>query len=145
MALSFRDVERLQRLYRDNQIELRDGKIIITEPSDIVSSEIGVRFIMLLSNWVYNSNAGRVLGASAGFCLPNGDLLSPDVSFVSRERLKRSPRTFTSVVPELIVEIKSSKSYIAPDILSSPANLLKASSQAKEERHERRGIQQILD
>jgi Uma2 family endonuclease len=44
--------------------------------------------------------------------LPNGDLLSPDVSFVSRERLKRNPRTYLSVVPELIVEIKSSSDRV---------------------------------
>jgi len=112
MAISFQDVERLQGLYPDNQIELREGKIIIMSPSDIVSDEIGIRFSTMLSNWVYSRNAGRVLGASAGFRLPNGDLLSPDVSFVSREHLKRSPRTFTSVVPELIVEIKSSKDRI---------------------------------
>lgn len=112
MDISFQDVERLQGLYPNNQIELRAGKIIITTPSDIVSDEIGVRFSTLLSNWVYSRNSGRVLGASAGFCLPNGDLLSPDISFVSRERLKRSPRTFSSVVPELIVEIKSSKDRI---------------------------------
>ena len=42
----------------------------------------------------------------------NGDLLSPDVSFVSRTRLKRVPRTYISVVPELIVEIKSSSDRI---------------------------------
>jgi Uma2 family endonuclease len=48
------------------------------------------------------------LDSSTGFRLPNGDLLSPDVSFVSRERLKQTPRTYLSVVPELIVEIKSS-------------------------------------
>src|SRR5205807_4138061 len=54
-------------------------------------------------------NIGRVLDASTGFRLPNGDLLSPDVSFVSRERLKHNPRTYLSVVPELIVEIKSSR------------------------------------
>ena len=112
MAISFQDVEKLQELYPDNQIELREGKIIIMSPSDIVSSEIGARFSTLLSNWVYSRNAGRVLGASAGFLLPNGDLLSPDVSFVSRERLKRSPRTFSSAVPELVVEIKSSKDRI---------------------------------
>ena len=51
MAISFQDVERLQGLYPDNQIELREGKIIIMSPSDIVSDEIGARFITLLSIW----------------------------------------------------------------------------------------------
>src|SRR5712692_10385135 len=109
MSISFHDVERLQALYPDRQIELREGKLIIMSPSDSVSGEVGARFSMLLSTWVYTNNLGRILDSSTGFRLPNGDLLSPDVSFVSRERLKHNPRTYLSVVPELIVEIKSSR------------------------------------
>src|SRR2546430_17590545 len=109
MSISFHDVERLQALYPDRQIELREGKLIIMSPSDSVSGEVGARFSMLLSTWVYTYNLGRIMDSSTGFRLPNGDLLSPDVSFVSRERLKHNPRTYLSVVPELIVEIKSSR------------------------------------
>jgi Uma2 family endonuclease len=111
MSISFNDVEKLQALYPDHQIELREGKIIIMSPSDGTSAdaEIGMIFGSLLSAWVYNQNSGRVLDSSSGFCMPNGDLLSPDISFVSRERLKQNPRTYLSVVPELIVEIKSSR------------------------------------
>src|SRR5437660_12418450 len=109
MSISFHDVERLQALYPDRQIELREGKLIIMSPSDSVSGEVGARFSMLLSTWVYTYNLGRILDSSTGFRLPNCDLLSPDVSFVSRERLKHNPRTYLSVVPELIVEIKSSR------------------------------------
>ena len=108
MSIGLHDVEKLQALYPDYQIELREGKLIIRSPSDSVSGEIGVRFTTLLGTWVYNHNLGRVLDASTGFRMPNGDLLSPDVSFVSRERLKQNPRTYLSVVPQLIVEIKSS-------------------------------------
>lgn len=109
MSISFHDVERLQALYPDRQIELREGKLIIMSPSDSVSGEVGARFSMLLSTWVYTYNLGRILDSSTGFRLPNGDLLCPNVSFVSRERLKHNPRTYLSVVPELIVEIKSSR------------------------------------
>ena len=109
MSISFHDVERLQALYPDRQIELREGKLIIMSPSDSVSGEVGARFSMLLSTWVYTHNLGRILDSSTGFRLPNGDLLSPDVSYVSRERLKHNPRTYLSVVPELIVGIKSSR------------------------------------
>src|SRR5438874_4029022 len=112
MAISFQDVEKLQGLYPDYQIELREGKIIIMSPSDSVSGEIGMRFGSLLSAWVYNHNLGRVLDSITGFRMPNGDLLSPDVSFVSRERLKQNPRTYLSVIPQLIVEIKSSRDRI---------------------------------
>ena len=112
MSINLHDVEKLQALYPEYQIELREGKIIIMGPSDSASSEIGARFSTLLGTWVYSHNSGRVLDASTGFRMPNGDLLSPDVSFVSRERLKQNPRTYLSVIPELIVEIKSSRDRI---------------------------------
>lgn len=107
MSISFHDVERLQAFYPNHKIELREGKLIIMSPSDFASSEIGARFIGFLSTWVYKQNAGRITESSAGLRMPNGDLLSPDVSFVSRERLKQTPRTYLPVVPELIVVIKS--------------------------------------
>ena len=109
MSITFHDVERLQALYPNHQIELREGNIVIMSPSDSVSGEVGVQFSTLLNMWVRKHNLGRVFDASTGFRLPNDDLLSPDVSFVSRERLKQNPRTYLSVVPELIVEIKSSR------------------------------------
>jgi len=112
MSISFQDVERLQALYPENQIELREGKLIIMSPSDGVSGAVGVRFSQLLASWVYDHNSGEVLDSSTGFRLPNGDLLSPDVAFVSRTRLKRITRSYLSVVPELIVEIKSSRDRI---------------------------------
>jgi Uma2 family endonuclease len=112
MSISFHDVERLESLYPDHQIELREGKLIIMSPSDSVSGDVGVQFSTLLNLWVRQHGLGRVLDSSTGFRLPNGDLLSPDVSFVSRELLKRTPRTYATVVPELIVEIKSSTDRI---------------------------------
>lgn len=112
MSMSLHDVEILQALYPDHQIELREGKIIIQAPSDMVSGEIGARFGMLLAAWVYKHDLGRVLDASVGICMPNGDLLSPDVSFVAREQLKQNLRTYLTVVPQLIVEIKSSRDRV---------------------------------
>ncbi len=112
MSISFQDVERLQALYPENQIELREGKLIIMSPSDSISGAVGVRFSSLLAAWVYAHNFGEVLDSSTGFRMPNGDLLAPDVSFVSRTRLKQLPRSYLSVVPELVVEIKSSSDRI---------------------------------
>jgi len=112
MSISFHDVEKVQALYPDNQIEWREGKLIVMSPSDGTSGEVGVGFSALLHIWVRQHGLGRVLDSSTGFRLPNGDLLSPDVSFVSRERLKQNPRTYLPVVPELIVEIKSSTDRI---------------------------------
>lgn len=109
MSLGFHDVEKLEALYPEHQIELREGNLVIMSPSDGVSGEVGVQFSTLLNMWVRQHNLGRVLGAGTGLSLLNGDLLSPDVSFVSHERLKHNPRSYLSVVPELIVEVKSSR------------------------------------
>ncbi len=112
MSMSVQDVENLQRLYPENQIELRAGKLIMANPSDAVSGIVGARVCYLLANWVYDHNLGTVMSARVGFQLPNGDLLSPRVSFVSRTRMKRVPCTYISVVPELVVEIKTSSDRI---------------------------------
>ena len=50
--MSVKDLEQLQSALSqanlDYQLELEDGKIIVMAPSDIYSSEIGVRFSAFL-------------------------------------------------------------------------------------------------
>ena len=65
-------------------------------------------------NWVAPRRLGRVFDSSGGFILPNSDLKAPDVSFVSSERLRQSPRYFAQLVPDLVVEIKSQSDRIKP-------------------------------
>lgn len=118
MSLSVKDLEKLQtqlcEAHLDYQLELKDGKIIVMGPSDIVSSEIGVELSSMLRNWVKPRRLGRVFDSSGGFILPNSDLTAPDVSFVSAARLRRSPRYFGQLVPDLVVEIKSQSDRIKP-------------------------------
>ncbi|MCP2728768.1 Uma2 family endonuclease [Limnofasciculus baicalensis] len=120
MSLTISDLERLQTKLKDDnldyQLELIDGSIIVMGPSDYTSDEIGSRLIIFLGPWVLARKLGRVTGAAAGFRLPNDnqDLRAPDVSFVSAERLKHSPRAFAEVVPDLMVEIKSKTDRIKP-------------------------------
>ncbi|MEI2578297.1 Uma2 family endonuclease [Scytonema sp. PRP1] len=118
MSLTIKDLEKLQtqlsEAHLDYQLELIDGKIIVMGPSDIISSEIGVELSSQLRNWVKPRKLGRVFDSSGGFILPNSDLTAPDVSFVSAERLRRSPRYFGELVPDLVVEIKSQSDQIKP-------------------------------
>jgi Uma2 family endonuclease len=107
MSLSIQDVERLQALYPEYLIELRAGKIIVTGPSDGVTGMIGAHCCWLVGSWVDKHKLGTVFGAKTGFQFSNGDLLSPHISFVSRARMKRVPRTYVEVIPELVIEIKS--------------------------------------
>lgn len=118
VSLTVADLEQLQAKlsedHLDYQLELLDGKIIVMGPSDIVSSEIGAELIRLLGNWTKPRRLGRVFDSSGGFILPDSNLRTPDVSFVSAERLKRSQRYFAEMVPDLTVEIKSQSDRIPP-------------------------------
>src|SRR5947209_9307533 len=60
MSISLHDDEKLQALYPDHQIELREGKITIISPSDGISGAIGARFIALLSMSLFTPNQGQV-------------------------------------------------------------------------------------
>ena len=91
----------------DYQLELEDGKIQIVGPSDIISSEIGIRFSAFLFAWVSSRRLGRIFDSAGGFIMPDRNLKAPDVSFVRASRLKKSVRYFGELVPDLVVEIKS--------------------------------------
>lgn len=101
------DLEKLQSECPDYQMELVNGKIIVMSPSGYESDEVATEMSRVLSNWVRPRKLGRVTGAGAGFELPNSDVRAPDVSFVLRERLQISPRSYAELAPDLMVEVKS--------------------------------------
>jgi Uma2 family endonuclease len=107
MALTERDLLTIQAAYPNSRLELRDGKIIVMSPSDYMSEAIVAQLARQLLNWVEPRKLGFVVTSSAGFRLPNGDVLAPDVSFVAKERMRIPPRQYADVVPNLVVEVKS--------------------------------------
>lgn len=112
MALmTIKDLENLQATLseagQDYQLELENGKIIVMGPSDIISSEIGVRLIAFLFAWVEPRRLGRIFDSAGGFIMPDTNLKAPDVSFVRASQLQQSVRYFAKLVPDLVVEIKS--------------------------------------
>lgn len=113
MTLTIEYLNKLQQENSDLKYELKEGEIIIRSPSDFLSEEVGLDFGSYLKNWINPRKLGRVTGSSAGFIMPNGDLLSPDVAFVKAEKLKVSPRSYAQVVPDLVVEIKSATDRVA--------------------------------
>ncbi|WP_333026393.1 MULTISPECIES: Uma2 family endonuclease [unclassified Microcoleus] len=116
--MTLKDLEKVQKTFKeagqDYQVELESGKIIIVGPSDIVSSEIGIRLSAFLFVWVNPRRLGRIFDSAGGFILPDANLTAPDVSFVRAARLRQSPRYFGELVPDLVVEIKSQSDRIKP-------------------------------
>lgn len=105
--LKIEDLQQLQSEHPDWRMELVGGEIIVMSPSGYESEEVATRVSAKLFNWVDARRLGRVTGSSAGFVLPNSDTRAPDVSFVLAERLRRSPRSFAQLAPDLMVEVKS--------------------------------------
>ncbi len=91
--------------------ELIHGRIVMAPPADLIHANIGAELTRMVGNFVRRHDLGRVYDASAGYDLPSGDTLEPDVSFVSNERLATAPVVerghFGRVVPDLVIEVAS--------------------------------------
>jgi Uma2 family endonuclease len=106
-SLTIKDLEKLQAEHPEYRMELVGGNIIFMSPSGYESEEVATGFAARLWQWATPQKLGRVTGSSAGFSLPNSDLRAADVSFVLAERLRKSPRSFAELAPDLMVEVKS--------------------------------------
>jgi Uma2 family endonuclease len=107
MSLTLEDLEKMQQQYPEYRMELVKGNVIVMSPSGYESDEVAAEMVSQLRNWVKPRKLGRITASSAGFRLPNSDLRAPDASFVLAERLRRSPKSFAQLAPDLIVEVKS--------------------------------------
>lgn len=105
--LSRQDLVQLQSQHPDYRMELVEGQVRVMSPSGYESDEVATEVTRVLGNWVRPRKLGRVTGSSAGFDLPELGVRAPDASFVTAERLRRAPRSFAQLVPDLMVEVKS--------------------------------------
>lgn len=102
--------QQMEALPEDGQkYELLDGELIMS-PVPANHGALCVRLIILIGTFVQRRKLGEVYDSSTGFRLSEAVLLSPDLSFVGKSRLKkilRAPDRFLYGAPDLGVEVLS--------------------------------------
>jgi Uma2 family endonuclease len=94
----------------ENRYEIVDGELISLGNSGMEHGNIGIFLGGLIEIFVRQHNLGVTCDSSTAFKMNGGNKRSPDISFVSKERLiglKRLPKGFFDGAPDLAVEIIS--------------------------------------
>jgi Uma2 family endonuclease len=101
-------VEDLLRAPKDGlKYELVDGEILVS-PAGMRHSWIATRILLRLAEYLDRNPIGEVYSENVGIQFPNGNVRSPDVTFVSSAKLPGGPpETFGEVIPDLAVEVLS--------------------------------------
>src|SRR5262245_54610715 len=102
-------IQDLMEIPKDGQIhELVDG-VIVVSPAGARHSMVAMKIASVFMDFLKDHPIGIVFGTDVGFILPNGNLRSPDVSFVSKEKLPGGevPDGYGEMVPDLVVEVLS--------------------------------------
>jgi Uma2 family endonuclease len=91
------------------------GTLLVTPPAGWKSSSRNVELIRQIGNWARSGNPGLVMGPEGGVGFPDGALLAPDATFISRERWAAADRlrTFAYAVPNAAFELLSVSDRIA--------------------------------
>ena len=99
----------IQQKHSAYDLEIRNGEYVVVAPHDFVSAHLVVKITSRIDRWIEQTRAGLVFDSNAGVLFADGDLMAPDVTYVSRKRMPVVPRSFARVLPELVFEIRSSK------------------------------------
>ncbi|WP_448605152.1 Uma2 family endonuclease [Thermoflexus hugenholtzii] len=106
--------EELQELSERNpgyQFErTADGRLLVT-PTGLESGRRSGEIVGQLREWNRRARLGVVFDSSTGFRLPDGSLLSPDASWVRRERWEaltpEQREGFGPFCPDVVFEVRS--------------------------------------
>lgn len=124
MAISLRlaapptDEEILDLSKRNPGLQIEQGAAgeLIVTPTGSDGARREVRLVVQLYRWAEVTGSGEVFGPSAGFRLPDGSLLSPDASWLRKERwdalTPRQRKGFAPLCPDAVFEILSSSDTV---------------------------------
>jgi Uma2 family endonuclease len=89
----------------------KEQKLIVNMPTFFKTGTQNAKLTFYVQWWNEKHQLGEVCDSSAGFRMPvTKSLLSPDVSFISFERLKTlvNEDGFLKIAPDFVIELKSS-------------------------------------
>jgi len=97
---------------RDVRIERNSqGEIIIMPPTGWETGNKNAEITIQLGIWAKKDGRGKTVDSSAGYKLPNGATMSPDASWILKDRLEKvSPakrRKFLPLAPDFVIELRS--------------------------------------
>src|SRR5215468_5027045 len=79
--------------------ELIDGELHDVTPNSLTSGLVAIQLARLLGNFVNDHDLGYVAGTDAGFALSPGNVLEPDVAFISKARVTKLPERYFEGAP----------------------------------------------
>jgi Uma2 family endonuclease len=85
--------------------ELIEGEV--EKMPSFTPSQLAARILTFIGMYLLQQRIGYVTGADGGYIMPNGDVLNPDVGYISKERLPEKPAREAPVPPDLAVEVKT--------------------------------------
>lgn len=97
---------------RDLRIELSaQGDLIIMAPTTSETGRRNSRLTYQLCAWTIQDGTGECFDSSTMFTLPNGAEISPDASWIRKERYEaltpEERNSFAPICPEFVVELRS--------------------------------------
>ncbi len=97
---------------RDLRMErTADGQIIIMTPTGGITGNRNSEISRQLANWNVQYKKGVTFDSSAGFTLPDTSVLSPDASWMSKERWEalsiEQQEKFPPLCPDFVIELRS--------------------------------------
>ena len=103
---------------RDLRLELSaKGELIVMGPTASETGRRNSKLAQRLANWTEQNGTGECFDSSAGFTLPNGAKVSPDASWIRRDRYAalsdEEREQFAPICPDFVIELRSKTDRLA--------------------------------
>jgi Uma2 family endonuclease len=118
LRLTAAQFERLCRDNHDLRLELTSqGELIVMPPTGSKTGQRNSNLTSQIGSWALKNGTGVAFDSSTGFTLPNGAIVSPDGSWIRRERWEaltdEEQEGFAPLCPDLVVELRSTSDSLS--------------------------------